>query len=270
MSEITSIIAFLTFLLTITAFGDSILPNVFSHINLSEEQKCFINALNHTQHCSNDKLLYVTTMGGGSGLGSEFNAFLIPSLLTAIAYNMRMVYVRSGRKWEYDCPTSSGWACYLAFHCEESGISLGEVNNVHHYLTHDDTSFKIGNMSSIVMHNPGNRMLYETIEKLASPGSECNVLNKLSLTIITSIAARFLYQLNPASKASTHQLNFNRYKLLQQGQHYLSLQLRMTDKKHEMSKEAWAWMGDLSRTAAFIQPYFHSAKTNKLFIGKFP
>eukprot|EP00597_Dinobryon_sp_UTEXLB2267_P017548 CAMPEP_0201107266 /NCGR_PEP_ID=MMETSP0812-20130820/55741_1 /ASSEMBLY_ACC=CAM_ASM_000668 /TAXON_ID=98059 /ORGANISM="Dinobryon sp., Strain UTEXLB2267" /LENGTH=64 /DNA_ID=CAMNT_0047368033 /DNA_START=68 /DNA_END=258 /DNA_ORIENTATION=+ len=61
-------------------------------------------------------------MGGGSGLGSEFNAYLIRSLLTAVSSKRRMVYFRSKRKWEYDCNSESGWACYLQFHCSENGV----------------------------------------------------------------------------------------------------------------------------------------------------
>ena len=245
--------------------------SVFSGIPLSLQQQCFVEALNRTQSCSNQNILYVTTMGGGSGLGSEFNAYLVPSLLTAIANQRRMVYVRTKRKWEYDCSTESGWACYLNFPCEEQGIEMTNVDLSQRYLKNDDSSLKFPNMTPIQLNAPRNNQLYDVINSVSLPdGRSCKGLVKpttFSVTMLTSMAARFLYQLNSQTKAAIRQLNTQYKLILQSRMSYLAVQIRMTDKKYEMSAEAWNWVSDLSNTANFIRPYFKVAHTNKLYAG---
>ena len=236
------------------------------------QQECFIEALNRTQSCSNKNIIYVTTMGGCSGLGSEFNAYFVPSLLTAIMQQRRMVYVRSKRKWEYDCASESGWACYLTFPCEENGIEMTSVDLSQRYIRHDINSLQFPNMTSVQLISPRNHKLYEVIDSVSVNGSKsCKGkvdFSTFSVTMLTSMAARFLYQLNSQTKAAIRQLN-SQYKstILQSRMPYLAVQLRMTDKKYEMSKEAWSWINDLSNTVKFIRPYFKAAHTNKLFAG---
>ncbi len=49
---------------------------------------------------------------------------------------------------------------------------------------------------------------------------------------------------------------------------YLSLQLRLTDKHFEMSREAWAWINNVSNSIEFVRPFFQQAATNRIYIGK--
>ena len=237
------------------------------------QQECFIEALNRTQSCSNKNILYVTTMGGGSGLGSEFNAYFIPSLLTAISEQRRMVYVRSKRKWEYDCASESGWACYLTFPCEENGIEMANVDLSQRYLRNDDSSLKFPNMTSVQLLSPRNPRLYEVINSVSVKGSRsCKGkvdFTSFSVTMLTSMAARFIYQLNSQTKAAIRQLNSHYKSILQSRMSYLAVQIRMTDKKYEMSAKAWNWVNDLSNTVNFIRPYFKVAHTNKLYVGMY-
>ncbi len=49
--------------------------------------KCFNEIIEKTQSCDNKNILYVSTMGISSGLGSEFNSYLVWSLITAVFQN---------------------------------------------------------------------------------------------------------------------------------------------------------------------------------------
>ena len=228
--------------------------------------KCFIEALNKTQSCDNPDILYVTTMGGGNGFGSEFNTFLISSLLTAVASKRRMVYFKSRRKWEYDCNSESGWACYLQFRCSESGVESSGLDYSQKYVVKDAKSLRISKMLSLQLLPPRHHSIYQTINTFSVQNEKCSVdYTSLSVTILTSLAAKHLFQLNTETQEQVKHIN-SRYKNLVQSP-YLSLQLRMTDKKYEMSKEAWQWVNNLSNTAEFIKPYFKEAHTNSLFVG---
>lgn len=103
----------------------SFLAGVATSVLASE---CMLAILNKTQSCENKNILYVPTLGVGSGLGSEFNFYLIYSLIHAMAYKQRLVFVKTGRRWEYDCPEINGWACYLDFPCNDSVIKSNEIN----------------------------------------------------------------------------------------------------------------------------------------------
>jgi len=229
-------------------------------------QKCFIEALNKTQSCDNPDILYVTNMGTSSGLGSEFNAYLIRSLLTAVSSKRRMVYFKSKRNWEYDCDSKSGWACYLQFRCSESGVNSSELDYSQKYVFKDATSLQISNMTWLQLLSSRHHSIHQTINTFSVQGKNCSVnLESLSVTILTSMAAKYLFHLNTETKSYIKHIN-SRYKNLARSP-YLSLQLRMTDKKYEMSKEAWQWVNNLSNTAEFIKPYFKEAHTNSLFVG---
>ena len=152
-------------------------------ITSSDINTCFAKVLRRTQNCSNDNLLYVTApMGINSGLASEFNRYLIYSLLTAVEQNRRMgqhllfyyvllyifiahtflytthkshtyctyihtyihthlitisfgssfstllVFLKSSRPWEYNCPELGSWACYLRFPCEGAGVEAKDLD----------------------------------------------------------------------------------------------------------------------------------------------
>ena len=64
---------------------------VIESVATSATHECFMSLFHKIQNCSNTNILYVTApMGESSGLGSEFNRYLIYSLLTAVADNRRM------------------------------------------------------------------------------------------------------------------------------------------------------------------------------------
>ena len=57
--------------------------------------KCFKEIVAKTQSCENKNLLYVSTMGISSGFGSEFNTYLVWSLITAIFQNRFFIHLRT-------------------------------------------------------------------------------------------------------------------------------------------------------------------------------
>eukprot|EP00597_Dinobryon_sp_UTEXLB2267_P000508 CAMPEP_0170059666 /NCGR_PEP_ID=MMETSP0019_2-20121128/1865_1 /TAXON_ID=98059 /ORGANISM="Dinobryon sp., Strain UTEXLB2267" /LENGTH=243 /DNA_ID=CAMNT_0010264987 /DNA_START=486 /DNA_END=1217 /DNA_ORIENTATION=+ len=121
-------------------------------------------------------------------------------------------------------------------------------------------------MTSLQLLQPRHHSIYQSINTFSVQDEKCKVdYNSLSVTILTSMAAKYLFRLNSETRAVIKHIN-NRYKNLMRSS-YISLQLRMTDKKYEMSKEAWAWVNNLSNTAEFMKPFFQAAHTNNLFIA---
>ena len=169
--------------------------------DLSFEELCFIEALRETQSCSNNKILYVTTLGCcQSGFGSEFNLYLISSILTAVAKHRRMVYFKFKRTWEYDCQSESSWACYFSFPCDESGIGEEQLDYSQAYLGVNritDTTLWRPNMTHIRRLPPRNREIYDSINSRSIGLKRCNVnFSNLPVTTLTALAARYLYRLN--------------------------------------------------------------------------
>ena len=163
-------------------------------------------------------------------------------------------------------------ACYLTFPCEEIGVDEKGLDYSQKYLIKDASSIKIPNMQFERKLSPRHDKIYSVINSFSVSGGnniKCNINTaNFSVTMLTCMAANYLYQLNAHTKAAIQQIN-SHYPL-NQASHlpYIAVQLRMTDKIEEISKEAWNWMTNLQNTANFIRPYFKSAYTNKLFIGK--
>ena len=115
-----------------------VLVSLVGYTILGIEVDCFTQVLRSSQACTNTDVLHVGTMGGGSGLGSEFLAYYIKSLMSAVSLNKRMVYLKSGRKWEYDCPSKAGWACYfdIGSQCPDSIVDYSAVKDNSTVLLH--------------------------------------------------------------------------------------------------------------------------------------
>lgn len=81
-----------------------LLPVILGHLcRILCSSDSFKEALLKTQDCSNPSHLFVSTEGGGSGLGSQFHYYFVHSLKDAILNGQRMIYVTSGIRWENDC-----------------------------------------------------------------------------------------------------------------------------------------------------------------------
>lgn len=157
-------------------------------VNASE---CFAAVLNRTQSCQNLDLLYVTTQGRGSGLGSEFNFYFIYSLIHAMLTKRRLVFLISNRKWEYDCPHHHGWACYFQFSCPDSVVNASMIDLSNEKNTIHDSRFSSSRDPAEIRVKIGE--VYR--ELFGSDAAVCDV-EKQNPTVITSMVARHLYQLN--------------------------------------------------------------------------
>lgn len=247
----------------------------WSFVNGSNDEyssDCLYAILEKTQSCENTNILYVTTMGQSSGLGSEFNSYLVPSLLEAMFENRRMVYLKSKRPWEYDCPSKSGWACYLNFLCALNGVDYKDIDlsnqgDVHNPFLFPGSSF-LSNHPSTELHNkiPKLQQMFDAFkkEKISLSASQCDI-NKITRTVLLSIAAKYLYKLNVDTKMAVRKINSRYAELHRSG--YYSLQFRMTDKFYEMDYETWVWMSDMSKTADLLRPFFAASTIKKLYTG---
>ena len=262
------------FKLVITVMLLSILPafesRSHSHAHYSQ---CFKLVLNVTQSCDNTKLLYVPLMGGGSGLGSEFNHYFVQSTLQAIMEGRRMVYLRiPSRKWEYDCDEKLGWGCYLRFRCDTpTGVEPKDFD-----FSDRDSAFQ-DNSRKVTYNRNGMNQFSNTVKELFAhykrigkidKDKVCDIeANNITPTIATSLVARFLYKLQPTVIAEINKVKTQYQNLIESG--YFSLQLRLTDKTAEMSQKAWNWMTNATQIAYFMKPYFDaSPNVKKLFTGK--
>jgi hypothetical protein len=210
---------------------------------------CFEEMLAKSQACSNPRLLYVSLEGGGSGLGSEFNHYLIYALLDAVRKNKRMVYFASKRKWEYDCPEHLGWGCYFNFPCNNTqGVPVPEMD-------FSDPSTSVHDRDEVKRDYPQLfeqiRDTYMSVKKPEEP--DCRV--DIKQTQLTSMAAKYLYKLNHQTKHFADR--FNGHYGIPQGAEYLSLQIRAQDKKYEMSNEIWEWITHMKNTFEAIKPYVY-------------
>ncbi len=171
------------------------------------------------------------------------------------------MYLKSRRHWEYDCPLHLGWACYLQFRCNETGVFADEMDFSDVRTTFHDRDFASREYPKIydVLQS-----VYETNYKDGSDTS-CDV-KKTNPTILTSMAAKFLFNLNDHTKQFSKKFN-ERY-MIDAGVPYVSLQLRSQDKKYEMSAETWAWISNMQNVYDTMKPFIDEASGIKhLFVS---
>lgn len=210
---------------------------------------CFEELLAKSQSCDNPALMYVSLEGGGSGLGSEFNMYLVYALIDAVRKNKRMVYFNSRRHWEYDCAEKLGWGCYLTFPCNNTyGVAVRDMD-----FSHERTS--VHDRDEVKREYPflfeKVRDMYNEIKTENEP--ECKLTPDVKQTYFTSIAAKHLF--TPSPQTSRFIKRFNSHYNIQGD--YISLQIRAQDKKYEMSAQTWEWITHLSNTYEEIKPYLY-------------
>ena len=212
-------------------------------------------------------------MGVSSGLGSEFNHYLIQSTLQAILESRRMVYLRTpDKKWDwYDCDEKLGWACYLRFRCGNPyGVDIKDVNRSNPDIAIQDRSRRIlyqrGMYGSVVNTIKEIFNHYQRLN-LISKDLTCDIdASNINPTITSSIIAKFLYRLQPNVTSVVKKVKTHYETLVESG--YFSLQLRMTDKTAEMSKLAWNWITNSTKIAYFMKPYFEAyPNIKKIYTG---
>jgi hypothetical protein len=250
---------------------------------------CIERTLNLTQSCTNPNRLYVTTLGQSSGFGSEFIAYLMNSLLTAMMQNKRMVYLVSKRSWEYDCPQHLGWACYFtfqAFGCPQnltistySTMDLSNQKNVHEEIKESGSSFlehellyryEPSRQDEVLQRMKLIQTLYGIDKNLIeqdcnleisnTPGKNSNNNKILPASILAGLLATNLYKLSSAYQQSIQQYNQQRYgHLLSTPTGYFALQLRLTDKKYETPEADWQYISNMSYIARRVHSLLHES-----------
>lgn len=212
--------------------------------------ECLEDALKASQSCSNPNKLYATLMGQSSGFGSEFIAYLMPSLFTSLYENRRLVYFVSKRPWEYDCSEKKSWACYFTFQlCNDSvalpaNIDISRMRNVHEPLVNPGSDFLLHE----TMVNYGEDKQAEILKRSEQILKANNQANEACSTnfkssVFAGLLARHLYNLTPSTKQAIMTIN-QRYDHLTHNK-YVALQLRLTDKKYETPESDWAKVSDM-------------------------
>lgn len=113
--------------------------------------------------------------------------------------------------------------------------------------------------------------IYETYKKTnVFISSACTQgIGNFNPTFITSIAAKHLYHLNSVTKSAIHEmLSKSHFKELS-SHPYISLQLRMNDKKYEMSPETWNYITNVSNVIGEVSPYFKKLNISRLYLGNY-
>lgn len=194
-----------------------------SHLSQNASQgtplySCLDTVLSLSQSCENDNKAYATLMGHTSGFGSEFLAYLMNSLFTAMINNRRLVFVRSKRPWEYDCANKAAWGCYFTMApCEDNlvdpaGIDLSKFMEYHRFPRDSGSEFiaresLINFQDQDVSHHleTARNLIKEAYaEKIPAIGSICDESasqfkdnknrGKFSVTTLAGLLANKLYQ----------------------------------------------------------------------------
>jgi hypothetical protein len=213
---------------------------------------CVEELVRRTQRCDNHQLMYTTVQSlTGNGFGSEFNFFYVYSLIEAVRRGRRLVYFHSGRAWEYDCAEHYGWGCYFDFHClqgskYEHGVPLQDLKLTDVHSTFFDMETAEHSMPIIMA------TMEQTYSKIFK---QSNCIVNQSATNLTTIMANYLY--TPNNETRRFIRDFNQYYNISEP--YLALQLRLSDKRREMTNDIWQWMTHLNNTYQLMKPYLYPA-----------
>lgn len=210
---------------------------------------CVSQVLDVTQSCSNRNKLYATTMGTDSGFGSEFNAYLMNSMLTALLDNKRLIYFVSKRPWEYDCPGNQAWACYFTFApCTDNVATSKDLDfslqrNVFEPLKVSGQSFLDHNLMKTMSAREGKMLLGKMAEVLTAHGRNgseiCSGTSQpFQEALFAGVLTHKLFALNNITQRAVHDRNKHYFKHIGD-RPYFALQLRLTDKQYETPEADW-------------------------------
>lgn len=217
---------------------------------------CLDVAIQHSQRCDNNQKLYFQTEGLASGFGSEFNYYLIYDLLDGIYQNRRLVSVRTGDEWPYDCNERLGWGCYLQFPCIDSVLSeVDQIELSENNAFHNKGSVSHGRAPESLLANAYSE-IYNKVEA-------CDTF-PLGITNITSIIAKYLFKPNHHSQQFIDRYN-SKYNL--SNKKYLALQVRTTDKHAEMDDVTWAIITNMTAIAEVVLPHLIEHGIQDIYIS---
>lgn len=194
--------------------------------------------------------------GEGSGLGSEFNNYLIFTIIEGIYTNRRIVNILSDRSWPYDCGDNTGWACYLKFPCEDSSLPIKYNELPNGSILHNGDN---------IIHDAGyvQLNLQKAYNEFYFSQESCNA-SSLGATITTAIIAHHVYHLNEnTSRLVNSFLSIFPFRQ----EKYISVQIRTTDKRVEMDQETWDIVTNMTTISALLVPYMKLASIKHVFVA---
>lgn len=261
-SQFTLLIIFILYVSTIAEFNTS-RSLLESHIDDDlSNQDCFDIELKASQDCSNQDLMYFDVEYHASGFGSQFNHYVIQALINAVVSNRRLVHVSLFHNWFYSCDRDHTWSCYLDFPCSDSML----MNSSHMML---------GNSSRNTLHirraHGHNReqirdkinRAYHKYYQLNNGNRSC-AMASMTITSITSIAAKHLFRLNNLTYSMVNAMNrvygLHRYS-------YLAVQIRTTDKRLEVDQDTWDFITNTSRVVDTMVRYMTEYNTSDVYIA---
>ena len=257
-----------------------------STVHAKSFRPCFEAILNLTQQCNNINHLYATVMGDGSGFASEFNYYLIKSVLTAIFTNRRYSYLITNRPWEYNCAEGKGWGCYFSSPCSDGIVETKDMDFQNRRSPYEP--FRLTGPAYIdrgeIEETPYDPNFYirqlqplKEVYGTELPSGICDNLqisDILAKDLAGAIAKR-MFRLNEKTKKAVANIN-RRYEYIQTNRTYASLLLRLSDKRYEMPEEDWALASDpVYVTNRFLEALHNHTEYHKLkhhikdiFLGK--
>lgn len=249
----------------------------YLQVNSFTPDDCFLNLLKKTQSCDNMNIYYGSMVGGKLGIGVEFTVRLMRQVLCAVMNNQRFVFVNAQKKWEYNCASGEGWACYINFGCDDSIVRQHQVNLMNKGSAADPCTSQPSNPLLCRGSIFEGRLIEEYIDmkrefvfrnlqqlhdELTRTGKNqhmekgvCNLENS-SYANISTIIGSHVYRLNTATKTIIDTAIKERFPQLLSPtlKQYVALQIRLTDKKREVTPDVWNWMNNATNIANFVTP----------------
>lgn len=248
----------------------------------AQSRICLETIVNLTQSCSNKNYVYSTTMGIGSGFASEFNFYLIKSMLFGVFSNRRLIYLISKRTWEYDCPEQLGWACYLSFGTcpdrivEPKDMDFSTLYSPHLRLKQSGPAYFDRPQISEMQYTPDYYMnvinamktsVYEEEftalfkQQQQQSGSNntaiCDIQTEdIHKNDLAGILSNVLFQFNNKTKQGIATIN-NRYSHLH-NRPYAGFLLRLTDKIDEVPEVDWPYLFNMNTVANRFLEVLHN------------
>ena len=90
-------------------------------------------------------------------------------------------------------------------------------------------------------------------------------ITKVPFSAVAGMTTRILYNLNRETKKAILEINDPYKNILSSSRKYIALQIRLEDKKYEMSAAAWKWLTERDNIAKFTKEHMYDLKD--LFIA---
>lgn len=241
-----------------------ILVWLISHLtNSMQLAACISTLFNLTQRCDSDNYYYGTTLNYGDELGTEFNYWLMRSMMRSFATNRRFVYMVTHRDWAFDCPQQHGWACYLNFpSCHNSIIEVKDMNftntrnplNIWKY-----PGPKVAEQEAIrninfypPFYKQVLSVLRDTYEEVVPKGI-CDFVDEDNIwpSDFGGILTQYLYRLNDNTLRVVDVINHRYDHLLSSStKPFIGVMLRMNDTNaDEMTNSDWLFVADVNQVS---------------------